>query len=416
LYTDDSRSLSAKFFLLSRSENRVFASSALVVCWYSLCVGSLLFLPPPIFIGGYMVDTESPVQRAIQMSSVIPISVGFILSVSRFHRIVSLFLRDKFSSSALLFTLFGLAVGSFAVLSVNSLLYTALFFGCICCVASVCVDGPSAIRQMLYGVAISSVVFLLTAFALFGPPQGRWVGNIHPNLLGFVAIVPAAITLMLSPRIGAFLAIGCFAAAVAVSSRYSIMIILICYSIAVCIYSTRRFGLALTGSLLLIALPIIVAFVSGYLFDVFELDDPNRGIGTGATGRAELNARFWDQFASNSGLGVGFRNRTGYEYTHNGYLNFALESGLLVSAAFFGLIASCLYRSFAEGIKNVGRNRTVSAIALLLMACALSAMFQPQLVNFGDAQGVIFIISLTLSIVILRRDPTPAFDIARQRP
>lgn len=363
-----------------------------------MAVGSLLLSKPPVFIGDQMLEIVTPSQRIVQTASAIPIFFGAIYGLKKLPRILGEIRKAHVLGFMIIAIASGLALAAIFLQELQSLIYSFLFIACLYCAASTFVEGAKAQAQLFIGIAILSVAFVVSALAVFGPPQGRWIGGIHPNLFGFALVIPTAVLLVHAPKIGFPLSLACMAAAIAVSSRYAILIILLFVCLALAVYSVRRFGAALTYSVMIAISPIILIAAGGFLFDVFELADPNRGLGSGASGRAAMNSTFFDQFIPNAALGVGFRNRADYQYTHNGFLNFALESGLIISALFFSLLIAALYKMSLVSLRNLGQNKNGMTTTIVLFACIISAMFQPQLVNFGDSQGIVLIVALVFAI------------------
>ncbi|HEV2548576.1 MAG TPA: O-antigen ligase family protein [Stellaceae bacterium] len=78
--------------------------------------------------------------------------------------------------------------------------------------------------------------------------------------------------------------------------------------------------------------------------DLLKLEDPNRGWGTGLTGRTEAFQEAWDAFRASPLIGNGYSE---FGFVHNGYLITAAESGAF---ALFGL----LYL-FWRGLRGYGK-------------------------------------------------------------
>jgi O-antigen ligase len=80
--------------------------------------------------------------------------------------------------------------------------------------------------------------------------------------------------------------------------------------------------------------------------DLLKLDDPNRGWGSGLTGRTEAFQEAWDAFQASPLIGNGYSE---FGFVHNGYLITAAESGVF---ALFGLLY--LFWRGLRGYANAG--------------------------------------------------------------
>ncbi len=91
----------------------------------------------------------------------------------------------------------------------------------------------------------------------------------------------------------------------------------------------------------MLSAPILMKSLGAF----FQLDDPDRGLSTGATGRTEVWKIAWNLFLQNPILGVGFRAHEKYPglsaSSHNGYL------ALLVETECWALSPPCLQRLLA---------------------------------------------------------------------
>lgn len=80
--------------------------------------------------------------------------------------------------------------------------------------------------------------------------------------------------------------------------------------------------------------------------DVLKLDDPYRGLASGASGRVATYAQAWATFQQSPVLGGGFGES---EFVHNGFLLVLAESGLLGFLAMLFLLAKSLWRYRSVG-------------------------------------------------------------------
>ena len=71
--------------------------------------------------------------------------------------------------------------------------------------------------------------------------------------------------------------------------------------------------------------------------DVLRMDDPNRGIGTGMSGRVQGYAVAWEAFLDSPIWGVGYKS---LGFVHNGFLLILAESGLFSLLGLLYLLGS----------------------------------------------------------------------------
>lgn len=240
------------------------------------------------------------------------------------------------------------------------------------------------------------LVFQVLAFVILGAPQHRWLGGIHPNILGGVSVACVALALFGSRRYLDIATVISLAASLAVSSRYAMLCIGVTYLVYQ-LMNLRTVGrLRWTVLVLLVVAVFVDVLVNGansQLGAAFELDDAARGLGSGFTGRDERWALFWPQLAERPLLGFGFRNRASYEEVHNGYLAIVLENGLVGAVLLFGYCLARLWQetraAFVAGVSG-GRGATLC----MFLALSVGALFQPQLINFGDCFGFSFLLLL----------------------
>jgi O-antigen ligase len=243
--------------------------------------------------------------------------------------------------------------------------------------------------------SITCVAFLIAAQIMHGPPIGRYLGGIHPNIYSASAIAAVALALFAPrPFFEATTAIA-LTCALLVSSRYGVVCVALIYILF------NAINLSTAGPIRIALMMIVCLALMGdlmanggdsYIGSAMEIDDTSRGAGSGLSGRDKHWASFLPQFEKHMFSGFGFRNRAAYLGAHNGYLNVLLENGVI--GAFLLLIYYVIrlkelaYEAIAYRL-NGARGRVLSSMLAVLFA----AMLQPQLFSFGDAFGLL---SLTL--------------------
>lgn len=252
------------------------------------------------------------------------------------------------------------------------------------------------LRQALFLGSAVLALFILLAYALHGPPAGRWLGGIHPNVFAASCVALVGLSFF-GPRWWSDLALFiALAASLGVSSRYAMLVCILLYCL-VWSFNIRHMGpLRL---LFLIAMPMSLFFdfliraEGSVLSNALQLQDAARGLASGISGRDGHWAYFLPQFLEHPLLGYGFRNRAAYIGAHNGFLDICLQMGLIGAAPFFLFWLMRLGRLFKDAAatpKTEFRGRQFA----LLLGLSLGAQLQPQFINFGDPFGMMVIFCL----------------------
>lgn len=248
-----------------------------------------------------------------------------------------------------------------------------------------------AIDRAISGSAIVLCVFQVVSVAILGWPHDRYVGWIQPNLFG-TTILSAFVLAQFNPGWLMNTIKGvCFFLAVLISSRYCIVGCLA----AAFIFQSSFNGFSLRTIVMILAASILV-FVVGHFADILALDDPQRGLASGFSGREDVWSIALNAITQHP-LGAGFKRSDVGLAGHNGYLKVIFEFGVLGGAI---LIASVLWLTLLAVIDayffrgNARQRRFASARAGGLVAFVIAAFFQPQLFNIGDAVGISFLLLL----------------------
>lgn len=288
--------------------------------------------------------------------------------------------------------------------------YAALLLICVLvCSSFWCM--PERHRLLFYKLLlVINVVYVSLAFMMYGAPQNRFVGGIHPNIFSQAGIALAFSALMfLSGWKKTAVILASLFVAFLVDSRYSMATILLMY-----------FGLLLLDSSVkakLLSLSFFIALAAMFLFtnifsEVFSLNDANRGISSGVSGRASNWDYFLPQLSERPFFGYGFRNHD-FVGAHNGFMQYVLENGLVISFLFFSALflilisnVSTVWRSLSDRTFQAHEGRVV---LVTLLAIVFAANLQPQLINFGDEFG-------PLTLMILMYVPVAYRSFGWRRP
>jgi O-antigen ligase len=137
---------------------------------------------------------------------------------------------------------------------------------------------------------------------------------------------------------------------------------------------------------------------------ILALDDPYRGIGSGATNRAFAWAETWDLFVQHPFTGVGFRAHedllTTESSSHNGYLSILAEVGIIGSFATAYLIIHSIYRY----CKSYRRDILSRFWLALIMSYLFVAVFERFLFNTGNPTSLLFQLALVNSFICQNRN------------
>jgi O-antigen ligase len=248
-----------------------------------------------------------------------------------------------------------------------------------------------AVARCLGGAAVVFLMFGITAVALFGWPEGRHVGGIHPNFFGSVLLVAFVFSQFWTGRAMFLLRVVCLVLVGAVSSRFAV----IGSVIALVIFEATFKPVSLRIVVLTVLAGTCVVLFHDQLNDVLALDDPARNMDSGFSGREDQwNAAF--DAMLNHPFGVGFKRPALEEGGggHNGYLKALLEFGVLggglVIAAMFGIVVLAVVKAALHSEVDDRLRRIGSARAAGLGALAFASFFQPQIFNLGDVHGISF--------------------------
>jgi O-antigen ligase len=198
------------------------------------------------------------------------------------------------------------------------------------------------------------------------------------------------------------------AAAISVESRFAILGILIVVvgKFAIEPIVMRRLTLS---RLAFVSVGLVVAVGAAlYSSTIFKLNDLDRGTGTGLTGRTEL----WEYAVEDiktDPLGYGFKNSYDIVQGHNSYLALPVQFGVLPSifiVCAFLLQLSNMCRDCSELRKDRSRRASAESVVNLtigFVALLIAGFFQPQMINFGDTIGVLFVFLISRPSLIMPR-------------
>lgn len=292
-----------------------------------------------------------------------------------------------------LLAVFGMILGLWqSVLYAGVLLFTAVHIAMIWAL-------PIPVRTAFFRALIGLLVFTaVVPLVLYGLPVNRWVGGIHPNVYGAFLVGIVIFSTLAFPKWGELAIPLGLAGALLVSSRYTMVTIAV-FAVAHVAFNPRIPRAAKWTMAYLSSGLVLVPQVWNLISTALLLQDADRGIASGVSGRADLWLSFWPQFVTSPLIGFGFRSRSNYESVHNAYLGLLIENGLFVGT--FIIIAILVQAAMAcFSIIRGTRNMAVLACFCGIPAVAAGAFFQPQIINFGDPMGLSFLFLMFCPIAV----------------
>jgi len=289
----------------------------------------------------------------------------------------------------------------------NAGLVGSLFFVMI--IASILVSSnPDFFGKSLSIYAVSGTLFLLYIIATETTPGvARQIpAGIHPNLWGLHAFSIIASALFIPKRwLRWSIWLVCLYMQYLVSSRGALLGGLAIIFMQSFTFLRQRKQVSLTG--LILAIFLIVLILSVFLmpqvpflqslhnfifYDVLQMDAPNRGLGSGGTGRMEWNIMALKLWAENPVFGIGYGNSIS---VHNGFLLLLAETGIVGLSIFLYLVM----RAMLNGKSMFSDRYLMGIIGYLAILLTYNRGFNVY------APGIIFLFSLWQSLV--RPAPPP---------
>ena len=265
-------------------------------------------------------------------------------------------------------------------------------------------------EDFLLGLKIFAVIcgILLIAYISFdyreGYRLGFGTGTMNPNSLGMVsmACVVAALAYQ-NLMIRIVLIISAMYAIYLTDSRTSALAMLIALTVALWDDFLRMGLIKKVFVIFLLSISGIVIMVAywsdiyDFLHGFFQWDDPERGIGSGATGRTKIWGWMLDLIRDHLVLGVGYRAHQQFipaSSAHNGYLAMLAEVGLF---GFMAIMVLLFYRGWKLFRCYIRSSDQLLAIYFGFFLGFLGlAMFERFLLNVGNPASLLFLLVLFL--------------------
>jgi len=234
---------------------------------------------------------------------------------------------------------------------------------------------------------------------------GRLTGELHPNFIGMIAMVAfvGALGIRNWPLKIALLG-GTAAVMVAGSARASIVgaaLAAACYAacraagpvpLAERDRRSRMVALVLLASILLVAVlwAANIPLIGSLLDSVLKVNDPYRGLSSGASGRTELWAAALGLWKDNLFFGVGFKGHPAlmpnHMSAHSGYLAMLADTGIV---GFIGYLVMC--GAALAGALRMRRDPTRQTALALLVSYLFYGLVEYRSVGFGNPYSILFL-------------------------
>ncbi|WP_028134716.1 hypothetical protein [Bradyrhizobium japonicum] len=298
------------------------------------------------------------------------------------------------------------------------------FLLCLCFWQAPAQSVDNALAMAFLALAIS----LSAAAVVQGFHEYRWVGLIHPNHYARYAYIALVLHSLVVKRVSLPVFVVCFAATYIVSARTIMIATLLFYLGYLAFVNCRSlFGraqqiinvrmLAICMIIFPVAL-LILPFITDTdrLIDKITSDlalfDPDRGILSGFTGRAESWNAFFGAIDEYVFFGYGFRSsRYNLHAVHSGVLSYFMDFGLLLGGLLLLVVAGRGIYLVWIGTKRNDRRTLLCGLAVT--STLLIQWFEPDNYNIGFIGSFFFMLFLAYTPPTRRRYVSTSLRHAR---
>lgn len=228
---------------------------------------------------------------------------------------------------------------------------------------------------------------------------GRLSAGTQPNVWGLYALTVAIGAFALNRRILQF---GCLAVTFLTmynaQTRGSMFALLPVLFIFVYHWYAYEKKIDFTWKMLatyvgIVAAFCVVAFYADVIInDILHLNDPHRGLGTGATGRDEAWGEALRLWYGSPFLGVGFRKHEALMVftdlsAHNAYLAMLADTGFIGFLTYMAFLTASIICAF----RSVSDNKLRLFFIAAILAYSFTGMFERRAINVGNSFSITFI-------------------------
>lgn len=346
------------------------------------------------------------------------VGVAFFVAVSwlRPNRVLNAIKFSDYNFPHLVFIAFcqyTFLQSTFSIDPIGSFVFSVIHIAVYFCLASLWNFNESA----KYFPILGAFLFLYCGFlaSLLGV-NGRFVGWIPANdyaKLAMVAAVFCAFGSRFSILLGAVAAYGI----ILISQSRGTLLFLTIFYVGLIVFGrgfTKRRMVALVlivvfGSFAFIADELTGrAVISGVLDNVLLINDPDRGLGSGLTGRSDFFSAALSAWSESPLFGYGLRTRENFltgvagpaVNGHSGYLNMLLDVGLVGAVLLMAsVLANCLRRLYLlqKTNRNFGSSEEVR-VQRVTLALTISGLvlwiIEPVYINVGSPFSILMLLCM----------------------
>lgn len=332
------------------------------------------------------------------------LQLGQIIGISFFYlsSMIPLILNKDFKfelDNNLIFFICTFFVSSIFSYELKSIIWSTIYFTNCILLSKLLYHNSNNLFKSFIPFAFLIFASLLFQLIFYGLDVGRWVGNFRPVnfasigfFIGFLGFLGSNNTFS---RVSIAL-ISLFFASIVVSRGILVTgaIFLTIYLLINSYFNSWLKSLVVYSSLFIVLLMFaVIVFVPNVLvyldiiFDFLDITDPERGYGSGFTGRLEKWKLSYEIFKSSPIFGIGYGLNSD---SHSGFLQLISEMGLLGLLSYLILISKAISNTLIS--LNQEYSHTINCALSFLISFQFYALLERQLINFGYPQGIIFLL------------------------
>lgn len=264
----------------------------------------------------------------------------------------------------------------------------------------------SLITRIIGTYALMTVPFLIYINMYGERVWGRLHAGAQPNVWGLISLNVAVGAFALNRRL-----LQIFVMAVVLLTMYNaqtrgsmvaLMPILFIFAYHWYAYEKRidfTWKMLVTYLAIAFAFCLVAFYADFFLNEVMRVNDPNRGLASGATGRDEAWGEALGLWFNHPLLGVGFRKHEDLMVftdlsAHNAYIAMLADTGLvgfLTYMAFLTASIICAWRSIEDPKLRL-------FICAAIISYAFAGMFERRAINVGNTYSLTFIFSCLFAL------------------
>ena len=263
-------------------------------------------------------------------------------------------------------------------------------------------------RRLRIGLLLLGVILftLMAAAVLFhGMPKNRWIGGINPNQFAGLALTAMVVLFFQSVKIRVIAVLFALSSVLLVNSRGGLLAVFdfVLFYIFLSLIGRRTlnqlFVLISFISLIFLSLAVFGDEIWAQVVSITKMYDPNRGFGSGLTGRSQNWDVILNMISERPFVGYGFRTENVMTLLiHNAYLKLFLQVGLFSGVIFvllsiiqgWRMASLCIrYAPTDENTANIYR-----VIASAIFMIMVNGLLESVMINIGFPLPILFLFFL----------------------